>query len=176
MDTPVKKEEKASINVNVGAKFTILNANLVAALQKSDKKWQVLVAPTDAVANKGMNIKEIVNEVKKLMGGTDEAVAGLEDQLKNSVESMKANDEGSVFDPMSIEFYLRQVFVYYESEGDKSSSEYAFSLEVNTSNMLKEIGMFNLESIVFAVWNTTRKKVKEQMSMFDIDEYLKELQ
>lgn len=170
-----KGEGTAPINVNVGVKFTILKTNLVAALQKDDKKWQVLVAPTDAVASRGMSIKEIVAEIQNLMGGGQEAVAGLEDQLSGAVESMSDQKSGS-FDPMSIEFYLRQVFVYYEKEGEKSSAEYAFSIEVNTSQMLKQLGVFNLEGIVLSVWNTKRNKVKERMSMFDIDTYLAELQ
>lgn len=165
----------AKFNVNVGAKFTILRTNLAAALQKTGDKWQVLVAPTDAVANQGMTINEIVSEIMHLMGDNKESVQGLNDQLESAVKSMVSEENQGGFQPESIKLYLRQVFVYYEKEGDKSGAEYAFSLEVDTSKMLKNIGMFNLEGIVFAVWNTKRRKVKERMSMFDIDEYLREL-
>lgn len=167
------ESKTTSINVNLGAKFTILKTNLVAALQKSEKKWQVLVAPTDAAANAGMSVKEIVEEIQKLMGGDPKEVDGLETQLLGAVESV--SQPSGAFDPMSIRFYLRQVFVYYEKGEETSSTEYAFSIEVDTSDMLKNIGVFNLDSIVLSVWNTKRRKVKEKMSMFDIDAYLAEL-
>lgn len=166
----------SSINVNVAAKFTILKTDLVAALKKTGNNWKMLVAPTDAVANQGMTIGEIVEEIKSLMGGSDEAVAGLNEQLENEVSNMASDNQKGGFDPKSIKLYLRQVFVYYEKNESTSGTEYAFSLEIDTSQMLKKIGMFNLEGIVFAVWNTKRSKVKESMAMFDVDEYLAALE
>lgn len=172
-ENPVAEIKTTSeIGINIGAEFTILKADLTAVLQKTGKKWQVLVAPTDTIANQGMTIGEIVDEIKKLMGGAGSQTEGLEDKLQNTVASMAAEESQSTFDPKSIKLYLRQVFVYYEKEGDASTAEYAFSLEVDTSQMLKNIGMFNLKKICFAVWNTDRKGVKEKMALVDINEYL----
>lgn len=172
-ENPVAEIKTTSeIGINIGAEFTILKADLTAVLQKTGKKWQVLVAPTDTIANQGMTIGEIVDEIKKLMGRAGSQTEGLEDKLQNTVASMAAEESQSTFDPKSIKLYLRQVFVYYEKEGDASTAEYAFSLEVDTSQMLKNIGMFNLKKICFAVWNTDRKGVKEKMALVDINEYL----
>lgn len=163
----------SEIGINIGAEFTILRADLTAILQKTGKKWQVLVSPTDTIANQGMTIGEIVSEIQSLMGGESSQTEGLEDKLQNTVASMASEESQSSFDPKAIKLYLRQVFVYYEKDDKASAAEYAFSLEVDTSQMLKNIGMFNLKKICFAVWNTERQGVKEKMALLDINEYLR---
>lgn len=169
--------DTTNIKFNTGIKFTILKTNMEAVVQKSGGKWQILVTPTDVSADKGMTIKEIVEEIKALMGGQESAVEGLEEKLDDAVTSM-AEDQSNSFDPSSITFYLRQVFIYYEKDDDGASIEFAFSLEIDTSQMsqmLNKIGIFNLDGITLSIWNTNRQKIKEKMNIVDIDEYLKNL-
>lgn len=171
--------------VNAGIKFKLFSAHFVAAVQKDEKALQVLLAPADAEENEGITIEKIVSEIRGLMGvQKDEKnpeLEGMEKQLVSTVGGVtkkEAVEPGKAFDPMAIRVFIRQAFVYYRKEtgeGAKSSLEYAFSLQIDPSKMLKKMEVFELNEITLAVWKTNRTKVKEKMKMFDIDQYLKEL-
>lgn len=171
--------------VNAGIKFKLFSAHFVAAVQKDEKALQVLLAPADAEENEGITIKQIVSEIRGLMGAKEgeknPELEGMEKQLESTVGGMankEAVDLDKAFDPMAIRVFIRQAFVYYRKEageGAKSSLEYAFSLQIDQSKMLKKMEVFELNGITLAVWKTNRMKVKEKMKMFDIDQYLKEL-
>ncbi len=137
----------------------------------------ILLAPTNAPGENGITIKEMVDEIKELMGAKDNdpEVQDMTNQLENTVSSV---GEGSI-NPMEIEIFLQQAFLYYRSSADDSeksvkSLEYAFSLRVDTSKLLKKMDFFNLDEVTLSVWKTERKKVTDSMNMFKIEDFLKE--
>ncbi len=172
-----KEGNNIPVKVNAGIKFTLLKNNFVAALQKEDKVLSILLAPTNAPGENGITIKEMVDEIKDLMGAKDNdpEVQDMTNQLENTVSSV---GEGGL-DPMEIKIFLQQAFLYYRSAEDGSeksvkSLEYAFSLRVDTSKLLKKMDFFNLDEVTLSVWKTERKKVTDSMNMFKIEDFLKE--
>ncbi len=172
-----KEGNNIPVKVNAGIKFTLLKNNFVAALQKEDKVLSILLAPTNAPGKNGITIKEMVGEIKELMRAEDNdpEVQDMTNQLENTVSSV---GEGGL-DPMEIKIFLQQAFLYYRLEKDDSGEsvknlEYAFSLRVDTSKLLKEMDFFNLNEVTLSVWKTERKKVTDSMNMFKIEDFLKE--
>lgn len=113
-------EKNIPVKVNAGIKFTLLKNHFVAALQKDDEALSILLAPTESSEEKGITIKEMVEEIKGLMGAEsdDSEVNEMENQLKDTVSAVgnkKVEGEGG-FDPMAIEIFLQQAFLYYRSE------------------------------------------------------------
>lgn len=171
------------VRINAGVKFTLLKNHFVAALEKDGDVMMLLLAPTDSAGQEGMTVKEMVDEVKKLMGAKDgdPEVAKMESELKGTVEGMSDPEKAkSGFDPMSIRIYVQQAFLYYRTGGKnedgtvKKELEYAFSLKADTSKLLGKMDLFTLDEIYFSVWKTNRKKVTDTMNMFMIEDYLKE--
>lgn len=109
------------VRINAGVKFTLLKNHFVAALEKDGDVMMLLLAPTDSAGQEGMTVKEMVDEVKKLMGAKDgdPEVAKMESELKGTVEGMSDPEKAkSGFDPMSIRIYVQQAFLYYRT-GEK---------------------------------------------------------
>ncbi len=165
------------VKVNAGIKFTLLKNDFVAVLQKENKVLSILLAPTNAPGENGITIKEMVDEIKELMGVEDndnnQEIKDMTKQLKDTVGSVGKGD------PMEIAIFLQQAFLYYRSAEDAlgkpvKSLEYAFSLRVDTSKLLDKIGFFNLNEVTLSVWKTERKKVTDSMNMFKIEDFLKE--
>lgn len=178
----VKTEGKdIPVKVNAGIRFTLLKNHFVAALQKDEKALSILLMPTDSPEEKGITVREMVEEIKGLMGaGSDDPeVRDMEQQLTDTVRSVGDEKAEGGFDPMAIEIFLQQAFLYYRSEEDESGGkvkklEYAFSLRVDAAKMLKQMDFFSLDEISLSIWKTDRKKVTEQMKMFMIEDFLKE--
>jgi len=166
----VSDAESTPINLSLGVKFTILKTDLQAVFNKNGGNIDVLVAPTDAIANQPMSIGEVIDQIKKLMNGQAD-VEDLQEKITNTVSTVNT---GSAFDINKVTFLIRQAFLYYYKKEDKTSGmEYAFSLEISFADMMKEIDFLRLDSISLSLWTTKRSKVIEQMGIFNIDEYLK---
>ncbi len=169
----VSDAKRTPINLSLGVKFTILKTDLQAVFSKNEGEIKVLVAPTDAIANQSMSIGEVIDEIKKLMGGEKVDEENLKGEITNAVSTVNGEGKGDV-DIKNVTFMIRQAFLYYYKKKDNSSGmEYAFSLEISFDNMMKEIDFLSLDSISLSLWTTKRSKIIEQMGIFNIDEYLK---
>lgn len=176
-----QEEKNIPVKVNAGIKFTLLKNNFMAALQKDEDALSILLAPTHSPGENGITIQEMVKEIKELMGAKDDdpEVKDMEEQLENTVSSVGNQEAPGGFDPLAIEIYLQQAFLYYRSGKDGAGNtakklEYAFSLRVDTTKMLKKMDFFSLDEITLSVWKTDRKKITDSMNMFMIEDFLKE--
>lgn len=165
----------SGLSVNAGIKITILKHSFVGIVQKDDAyDLRVLIAPGDEITGQAMDIGEISREIAKLTGsqGDENEVT---DQLGKAVENFK--DSSSPAGISSINFYLRQAYMLYEKKAGASDKnvEYAFSLTVDMSHMLKSIDLFSIQEISFSIWKTTRKGVLDKMGTYSIDEYLEKM-
>ncbi|MCM1121510.1 MAG: hypothetical protein NC416_02895 [Eubacterium sp.] len=186
MEQTKVRQEDISVKVNAGIRFTLLKNNFVAALQKDEEALSILLVPTNAPGEKGITIREMVDEIKEMIGAGDDdpEVNDMTKQLEDTVNSVGNQNVEGGFHPMEIEIFLQQAFLYYrlgknESGGDESGNsaktlEYAFSLRVDTTKMLKKMDFFSLDEITLSVWKTDRKKVTESMNMFLIEDFLQE--
>lgn len=182
----MKDGKNIPVKVNAGIKFTLLKNNFVAALQKDEEALSILLVPTNVPGEKGITIREMVDEIKEMIGAGDDdpEVNDMTKQLEDTVNSVGDQKAEGGFDPMAIEIFLQQAFLYYrsgknESGGDQPGNpaktlEYAFSLRVDTKKMLKKMDFFSLDEITLSVWKTDRKKVTESMNMFLIEDFLQE--
>lgn len=179
--TQVKGEKNIPVKVNAGIRFTLLKNKFAAALQKDEEALSILLTPTNAPGENGITIRDMVDEIKGLMGTGDDdpEVQEMENQLQNTVSSVGDQKAEGGFDPMAIEIFLQQAFLYYRSGQDASGKpvkklEYAFSLRVDTTKMLKKMDFFSLDEVTLSVWKTDRKKVTDCMKLFKIEDFLQE--
>lgn len=169
------KAESNPINVSLGAKITVLKTDLQAVFNKNGDDIEVLVAPTDAVANQPMSIGEVIDEIKTLMGGEKAEIGNLEEQITTAVGTVDASGQSGEngVNIKDVTFMIRQAFLYYYKKGDASSGmEYAFSLEISFAGMMDKIDFLSLNSISLSLWTTKRSKIIEQMGIFNTDEFL----
>lgn len=193
----------SAIKVNANVNFVLFKNPFVAALEKDEEAMMLLLAPSSTEGRKSITVGEMIDEVKKLLGKGDEdedikkLSADLESNLSNVAEIPGPVEAEAPADPAApdeedpdapvvpvvsegetgvktIRFTIEQAFLYYEKRGAESSTEYAFSLSVDTSKLLREVGIFQLKGASISVWNTDRKKILDSMKMFGIQDFLDE--
>lgn len=177
----------ATVNINAGVKFTLFSTHFAAAMQKDDTGLKILLIPSVAEKKEEITIGDMVEEIKSLIAPNDpknKEVNDMTKQLTSAVNGLAPEDTGGkgtkpedttkAFDPMSIGITIEEAFLYYEKKGTASTFEYAFSLSLNTSKLIKQMEVFSLDGISLSVWNTTRPAVIQEMKMIGIDDYLKQ--
>jgi len=172
------------INIMASISFTLIGANLMAGFRKSDSGIEFLLTPTNQDTNNGMTIDEMVTEVNTLITGQDPNAPQMKSaDIKASLDALQKEGKQAsppAINPSAIRIKLQQAFLYYSyvpsADGKtvtSSNLEYAFQLVIITTGLFPEkMSLFNLREVSFAVWNTKRKTILAQMSMFDIKEYL----
>lgn len=165
----------APVKVNASINFVLLNNPFVAALEKNDQATMILLAPSGTQGKESITVGKMIEEVKKLLNkpDDDEEMKALSDNLSNNLKNVTSETEASGVN--SIRFTIEQAFLYYEKRGEATKMEYAFSLSVDTSKLLNEVGLFTLKGASISVWNTDREQVLKQMKMFQIEDYLTQL-
>lgn len=185
----------SAIKVNANVNFVLFNNPFVAALEKDQEAMMLLLAPSGTEGRKSITVGDMISEVKKLLGKGDEdedikkLSADLESNLANVATvpepevQLDPDDPDAPLNPSApsdqtgvktIRFTIEQAFLYYEKRGEQTSMEYAFSLSIDTSKLLKEVGIFQLKGASISVWNTDRKKILDSMKMFGIQDFLDE--
>lgn len=179
---PAESGGKAAVHVMAGLSFTLLKVDFTAGFEKDENGYQILLLPTDNDENQGLSIKEMIDEVKKLMekSGAEIDAGKMQDDIEGAVngvsdpDGQKTPEEREGFDPLALKVILRQAFLYYRKAGDSKTFEYAFSLEINMEEVMPKIDLVSLKNLSLAVWSTERKKILERMQLFHIEDILKE--
>lgn len=178
--------EELKTHVMAGINFQILKTELTACFQKNTEGFQILVFPTDQESDKGMTVREMIDELKKLLSKSgaqlEEGGQQMEQDITNAItdisdpENSKSDEEKKKFDPLALEVCLQQVFLYYKKSGSETTFEYAFKFELDLGSVLPDFGLISVDKLFVAVWNTNRKKILQKMGLCDIDEVLEEFE
>lgn len=186
------------MNLAVGVNFDLLQTNLSAMYEKTDKGSRILLMPTTVTAPKTVTMGEMVAEFQKSFG-----MEKAEETIKGNLNGVQQG--GSSFNWDKITFQLQAAFLYKEITPDeqkaadakaqaqaqnkpaqqngqasatateKGVTEYAFAIAVNVEEALPSLGFFQLKSLYFAVWNTQRQRVLTQMGTGSITRLLQQL-
>lgn len=160
--------EKNKMNVLAGIEITILGVRLVAEyVKKAEGGYTVYLAPVKADDTKSHNLQDLINALDNLFGGKIEQSA-LKAWLGESLKDVSVN--------------LAMVFLYIDKDKDDKTSafEYAFQIKVNNVDKLipekirKFLGIEDAQCQL-AIWNTDRKKVKDEMKLITPEDFLKDL-
>lgn len=175
-----------SLNLQAGIDFTLLETPFMAAFKKVDGVIEILVTPTNSEEVHKVSIGEMVKQVCGLMGSGGDTPEEkkkqkeLEDNIVGKIDEVgpKPNtpntDDLTAIDYKKIKVYLNQAFFYMKKEGEQSAQiEYALSVGIDMSELLPpDFKLFTIENIYISIWNTTRKKILNKMSMLDFTEYI----
>lgn len=163
--TKIHANEKASINA--GAVISVFGIPLIGAVEKDENCTRILVCPSTENPNRSVSLASILKE------------AGIEDKKDSIDDVIKFLGFPGGVDQTDVKVY--QAFFYYSnSENDKAGAnkdidkEYAFSLGITNEYEPKptEQPPFNIESITFSLWNSTREKVINSLGTYSIEDML----
>lgn len=168
-----------TVKINAGIKFTLLSTQFVGAVQKDDKKLEILLIPSAPEFKKEITIQEMINQIKGIVVPElkeGEPVPAEIDDMQNQMNSVVSEfgDKKSTFNSLEIGITIEEAYIYYRKEGENPAVfEYALSLSLNMTNLIREMEVFSLDSITLSVWNTDRPGIIQEMKMLNIDDYLK---
>jgi hypothetical protein len=150
---------EATPDICLRAKVEILGFELTGALDKQKDGVRFLTELGPCSGNDAMSIKDIaVKLAPNLEGGITDLLAtvGLENPSLT----------------------LNTAYCYYSGCQDDITNglntEYAFSMKIENSTA-STIGILNIKQVEFAIWNTTRKKVKQDLNLAKIEDALNAL-
>lgn len=162
-----KIKASKTVSLNAGIKISVFGITLMAELEKGDGGYRTIVCPASENPGQSVSLKDICNS------------AGVSEDVRNSVDRVLKDFLGFTGGIEQTTIDVNQAFYYYSSyDSDKSGDinhEYAFSLGM-TNNFKpakpKEAPPFEIRSISFSLWNSTRQKVLEAMGMTTVDKVL----
>lgn len=172
----------SDLNASVGIDFSLLGTNLHAAYErKGEDGYAVLLLPTEQNPNNGVSIKNVINDIKKLVTGVDSSVKtdDMDKDLMDGVNSSLAvsDDHGKEgktgFENLMVKLQMAYLYIR-KVAGQESQLEYAFQLQVIAKDVIpKEIqSLVDVDNVSISVWNTGRQKILDKMSLVTIDEYI----
>lgn len=171
----------SDLNASVGIDFSLLGTNLHAAYEKKGADgYAVLLLPTEQNANNGVSILQVIEDIKKLVSGVDSSASteGMQEDLLSGVDSLPIEGESEEAKKKGLNnliVKLQMAYLYIRKiQGQPSCLEYAFQLQVIAKDVIpKEItGLIDVDNVSISVWNTTRQKILDRMSLVTIDEYI----
>lgn len=166
----------SDLKASVGVDFALLGTNLHAAYEKSgENNYAILLLPSVENADNGISIGEVIEDIKKLVSNVDDKAdtTSMEADLQSGIGSLSnEGDDKSVLDKLIVK--LQMAYLYIRKMGDTSVLEYAFQLQVVTRGMIPEgvSQLIDVDNLSISVWNTTRQKVLDRMSLVTINEYI----
>lgn len=174
----------SDLNASVGIDFSLLGTSLHAAYEKKGENgYAVLLLPTEQNPNNGVSIGTVIQDIKKLVHGVDNSVEekdmeDMGDDLLDGVSSLEITgdqekDKKKGLDNLTVK--LQMAYLYIRKVPDQESQlEYAFQLQVIARDVIpSEIrSLVNVDNVSISVWNTTRQKILDKMSLVTIDEYI----
>lgn len=155
---------QALVNVN----FELLGTKLVAEYYHGDGQDYFLLMPTDESDTRGITIDEMLTDISTLLGLNKDAINT--DELTNCLKNLNKD-----IDISQIKVVLKMAYFYVimDSSSKKKQTEYAFQFEINTSGVLPDdFKSFNIYRVGFAVWNTDRTKIIDQMNLYKVQDIL----
>lgn len=171
------------LNASVGIDFSLLGTSLHAAYEKKGANgYAVLLLPTEQNPNNGVSIGTVIDDIKKLVKGVDKTASteGMDNDLLDGVSSLaitgdqeKDKDKKKGLDNLIVK--LQMAYLYIRKIPDRESQlEYAFQLQVIAKDVIPpEIqSLVDVDNVSISVWNTTRQKILDKMSLVTIDEYI----
>lgn len=169
--------EKEPMSFSVSIDLTLLNTDLAAVFERRKitddvKRTAILVLPTDEPKG-GMTLQELVNEVNALIKSfTGQQAEVSTDDMQEGLKNFNLMDLNAI----SVE--LRQVFLYYckldGGETPGTELEYAVNFVIrNKVDPDTDLKMFKFKSLSASIWNTTRPKILDRMTLGSIEELLK---
>lgn len=163
------------LKASVGVDFDLLGTRLHAAYEKrGENNYSVLLLPSVEHADNGISIGEVIEDIKKLVKKVDDKAdtGEMEKDLQSGIDSLSKEGEESVLDKLIVK--LQMAYLYIHKTGETSELEYAFQLQVVTRGMIPDgvNQLIDVDNVSISVWNTTRQKVLDRMSLVTIDEYI----
>lgn len=163
------------LKASVGVDFALLGTRLHAAYEKrGENDYSVLLLPSVEHADNGISIGEVIEDIKKLVKKVDDKAdtGEMEKDLQSGIDSLNKEGEEPALDKLIVK--LQMAYLYIHKTGETSELEYAFQLQIVTRGMIPEgvNQLIDVDNISISVWNTTRQKVLDRMSLVTIDEYI----
>lgn len=166
-----------NLNASVGIDFSLLGTSMHAAYEKRGTDgYTVLLLPTMQNPNNGVSIGAVIDDIKKLVKGVDDKAntEDMEKDLMNGISSLDTKgDKKTGLNNLTVRLQMAYLYIRKVS-GQDSQLEYAFQLQVIAKDVIpSEIqSLVDVDNVSISVWNTTRQKVLDQMSLVSIDEYI----
>ena len=171
----------SDLNASVGIDFSLLGTSLHAAYEKKGEDgYAVLLLPTEQNPNNGVTIGTVIQDIKKLVQGVDDTAntEDMDNDLLDGVSSLaitgdQEKDKKKGLDNLIVK--LQMAYLYIRKAPDQESQlEYAFQLQVIAKDVIPpEIqSLVDVDNVSISVWNTTRQKILDKMSLVTIDEYI----
>lgn len=171
----------SDLNASVGIDFSLLGTNLHAAYEKKGEEgYAVLLLPTEQNPNQGVSIKDVIDDIKRLVKGvdsnakTDDMDKDLTDGVSSLAITGDSREEGKTgLNQLLVKLQMAYLYIR-KVAGQESQLEYAFQLQVIAKDVIpKEIqNLVYVDNVSISVWNTGRQKILDKMSLVTIDEYI----
>ena len=172
----------SDLNASVGIDFSLLGTSLHAAYEKKGADgYAVLLLPTEQNPNNGVSIGAVIDDIKKLVKGVDDKAntEDMDEDLMDGVNSLAIKGDDAEGDKKTgldnLIVKLQMAYLYIRKiPGQDSQLEYAFQLQVIAKDVIPpEIqSLVDVDNVSISVWNTTRQKILDRMSLVTIDEYI----
>lgn len=166
-----------TLKAAIGIDFALIGTQLHAMYEKNDAGYAVLLIPSEQTPDKGISVKELIDDIKKMAKGatgTDVDTSQLEAAMKSAAQEGSSGKDKAAMDLDAIIIKLQMAYLYICKKGEVSALEYAFQLQVVTEGLVPEAikPMVDVTNLSISVWNTDRKKVVDRMALITVDEYL----
>lgn len=156
------------MKISMAADFSLLKTNLGAMFVKEGEGMKLLVIPNVEEDAPEVSLGELIADIKKVSGGAD--TGELEKAIKDTAND---NKDGKI-DVNSITFSLRMLYLYIDTTKGEKITEYALNIQINTEGLVPQAlkDLVDVKRLGIAVWNTSRAKILERMSIVNMDQYL----
>lgn len=174
----------SDLNALVGIDFSLIGTKLHAAYEKDKDGYSVLLMPSEQNADTGVSIGKLIEDIKGLVNGvrtkelTEDEQKAMEADFEDGLSGLtpETEEQKQGFDLNKLIVKLNMAFLYIRKTKDDASStlEYAFQLQVIAKDVIPEAvrSLVTVDNLSVSVWNTTRQKVLDQMSLISINDYI----
>lgn len=173
----------SDLNALVGIDFSLIGTQLHAAYEKDKDGYSVLLMPSPQEADTGVTVAKLIEDIKSLVKGvrdkelTDEEAAAMESDMQDGLSGLTPEDDKKDgFDLNKLTIKLNMAYLYIRKTQDEATStlEYAFQLQVIAKDVIPEAvrSLITVDNLSVSVWNTTRQKVLDKMSLVSINDYI----
>lgn len=167
----------SDFNALVGIDFSLIGTKLRAVYEKKGEDgYAILLIPSVQEVNNGVSIGEVMKDIKNLIkgAGSDASTEDMEKDLTASISALSTEGSTNNFDLSKIVVRLHMAYLYILKNKGQDILEYAFQLQILTEGLIPPAiaQIVDVSNVSLAVWNTSRKKVINQMQLVTIDNFL----
>jgi hypothetical protein len=168
MANEVNTNVTEGINLSFAVDFSFLKNDIGAMFVKEDKGMRLLVMPTSAEEAPEVSLEQLKTDLQKLAGGNSA------EEITKSLKSAADEQSSGGVDLDKITFSLKMLYLFVDTTGDNTITEYAVNIVINSEGLIPEAlkSLVDVKQIGIAAWNTTRSKILEKMSIVNINQYL----